>query len=49
MTAIGIVASPANRFRTAAEQFLCSGSDNAVVLRILVLFVAAWTAFQTIS
>jgi 4-amino-4-deoxy-L-arabinose transferase-like glycosyltransferase len=49
MTAIGIVASPANRFRTAAEQFLGSGSDNAVVLRILVLFVTAWTAFQTIA
>jgi 4-amino-4-deoxy-L-arabinose transferase-like glycosyltransferase len=49
MTAIGIVASPASRVRNAAEQFLCGGSDNAAVLRILALFVIAWTAFQTIA
>lgn len=49
MTAIGIPASPTSRIRSAAEQFLCSGSDNAVTVRILVLFVAAWTAFQTMA
>ena len=49
MTAIGIQASPADRIRNAAEQFLCAGSDNAGTLRILVLFVVAWTAFQTLS
>jgi 4-amino-4-deoxy-L-arabinose transferase-like glycosyltransferase len=49
MTAIGITASPVRRGPSVAEQFLCSGSDNAAILRILVLFVAAWTAFQTMA
>ncbi len=47
MTAIGITAPPAGRVRNAAEQFLCGGSDNAATLRVLALFVIAWTAFQT--
>jgi 4-amino-4-deoxy-L-arabinose transferase-like glycosyltransferase len=49
MTAIGIPTSPADRIRSAAEQFLCAGSGTAGTLRILTLFVVAWTAFQTLS
>lgn len=49
MTLLGIQSSPADRIRNAAGQFLCGGSDNGAILRILVLFVVAWTTFQTIS
>lgn len=49
MTAIGIQASPASRIRDAAERFLSGGSDNGTILRILVLFVVLWTAFQTLA
>lgn len=49
MTATGLSATPADRLRNATERFLCAGSDNAATLRILILFVIAWTAFQTLS
>ena len=49
MRALGELATPAGKVRNATERFLCAGSDNAGTLRILVLFVAAWTLFQTIS
>lgn len=49
MTAIGVQASPADRLRNAADRFLCAGSDNAGTLRILALFVLAWTTFQTLA
>ena len=49
MKAVGVSVTPATRLRNAAERFLCGGSDNSGPLRILLLFVIAWTAFQTIS
>jgi 4-amino-4-deoxy-L-arabinose transferase-like glycosyltransferase len=49
MTATGLAATPADRLRNAAERFLLTGSDNAATLRILILFVVAWTAFQTLA
>lgn len=49
MRAIGVSVTPAERLRNATESFLSAGSDNAGTLRILILFVAAWTTFQTLS
>jgi 4-amino-4-deoxy-L-arabinose transferase-like glycosyltransferase len=49
MTAIGVSVTPAERLRNATDKFLWAGSDNAGTLRILILFVAAWTTFQTLS
>ncbi len=49
MTAAGLSATPADRLRSAADKFLRAGSDNAGTLRILILFVVAWTAFQMLS
>lgn len=46
---LGVLVTPAARLRSAAERFLCGGSENAGSLRVLLLFVVAWTAFQTIS
>jgi 4-amino-4-deoxy-L-arabinose transferase-like glycosyltransferase len=46
---LGVSVTPAARLRNATERFLCGGSDNAGPLRILLLFVIAWTAFQTTS
>jgi 4-amino-4-deoxy-L-arabinose transferase-like glycosyltransferase len=49
MTAAGVTVTPASRLRNATERFLGAGSDNAFVIRILALFVVAFTAFQTIA
>ena len=49
MRAIGVSVTPAARLRNATDKFLFAGSDNAGTLRILILFIAAWTAFQSLS
>ncbi len=49
MTAGAVPVTPAERLRNATETFLSAGSANAGTLRILILFVAVWTAFQTLS
>jgi len=46
MKAGGVSVTPADRLRNATEHFLLGGSGP---LRLLILFVIAWTAFQTIS
>jgi 4-amino-4-deoxy-L-arabinose transferase-like glycosyltransferase len=49
MKAVGVPVTPAERLRNAAERFLFGAADDGGPLRILFLFVIAWTAFQTIS